>query len=183
MTGPWVDRLSPLDALTLIEVLGRHEVRYVVVGGIAALAHGFSGATADLDAVPSTDRRNLDRLAAALAELGAKLYADPRRTDLRDDGSPPEAEGFELNGEHLRSRLDWHFSTSAGRLDVLLVIDGPGGYDVLARSAEKRTVGDTEVLVASLDDLVEAKETAGRAKDLRVLAELREIRDARRGPR
>jgi hypothetical protein len=70
--------------------------------------------------------------------------------------------------------------TDAGPLDVLLVTDGPGGYHVLIRNAEPRQVGDFEVMVASLDDLIEAKETAGRDKDLRALGELRRVRDRRR---
>jgi hypothetical protein len=69
--------------------------------------------------------------------------------------------------------------TDAGPIDVLLVIDGAGGYDVLIRNAEPRAVGDFEVMIASLDDLIEAKETAGRDKDLRALGELRRIRDRR----
>ena len=121
----------------------------------------------DVDTVPAYDVPNLDRLAAALQDLDAILYANPERTDLRADGSPPELDGFELTGTHLRTQRVWQFMTDAGPLDVLLVIDGPGGYDVLIRNAETRTVAGFEVNVASLDDLIESKETAARDKDLR----------------
>ncbi len=176
----WTAERRPLDAIRLFTVLHQHDVRFVVVGGLAAIAHGYSGTTRDADAVPAFDVENLDRLVGALRELDAVLYAHPERTDLRADGSPPELEGFELSGTHLRSSHIWQFMTDAGPLDVPLVIDGPGGYDVLIRKAEPRSVGDLEVMVASLDDLIESKETAGRDKDLRALGELRRIREARR---
>jgi predicted nucleotidyltransferase len=62
---------------------------------------------------------------------------------------------------------------------VLFAIDGPGGYDTLVAHAERRVVDGHEILIASLDDLIESKETAGRDKDLRALDELRRLRDAR----
>ena len=178
MTG-WTAERRPLDAIRLFRTLHEHEVQFVVVGGLAAIAHGFSGTTRDADTVPAYDVENLERLAGTLRELEAVLYTHPERTDLHADGSPPELDGFALTGTHLRTRRIWQFMTDAGAIDVLLVIDGPGGYDVLIRNAEPRPVGDFEVMVASLDDLIEAKESAGRDKDLRALGELRRIRDRR----
>ncbi len=175
----WTAETRPLDAIRLFTTMHAHGVRYVVVGGLAAIAHGYSGLTQDADAVPAYDVANLDRLAGALRDLDALLYSYPERTDLRADGSPPELEGFKLTGKHLKSNRIWQFMTDAGPLDVLLVIDGPGDYDVLIRNAEPRKVGDFEVMVASLDDLIESKETAGRDKDLRALGELRRIRERR----
>jgi hypothetical protein len=179
MTG-WTSKRRPLDAITLFETLDQHGVQFVVVGGLAAIAHGYSETTRDADAVPARDIANLDRLARALESLDAQLYAHPERTDLDADGSPPELAGFAWTGRHLRSRRMWQFMTGAGPLDVLLVIDGPGGYDVLIRNAEPRRVAGFEVMIASLDDLIDAKETAGCDKDLRALGELRRLRDRRR---
>jgi hypothetical protein len=175
----WTAQRRPLDAIRLFTVMHEHDVQFVVVGGLAAIAHGFSGTTRDADTVPAYEVENLERLAGALRELDAVLYAYPERTDLGADGSPPELEGFELTGAHLGTNRIWQFMTDAGPIDVLLVIDGPGGYDVLIRNAEPRPVGDFEVMIASLDDLIESKETAGRDKDLRALGELRRIRDRR----
>lgn len=179
----WTAKRLPLDAITLFQALDKHGVRFVVVGGLAAISHGYAETTRDADTVPAYDVANLDRLARALQSLDAQLYAHAERTDLNADGSPPEIDGFTWTGKHLRSRRVWQFMTNAGPLDVLLVIDGPGGYDVLIRNAEPRTVAGFEVMVASLDDLIEAKETAGRDKDLRALGELRRLRERRdRGP-
>jgi hypothetical protein len=175
----WTSDVRGLDALAIFTALHKHEVNFVVVGGIAAIAHGYTGLTQDADIVPAYDVANLDRLARALQSLDAQLYAHSERTDLNPDGSPPELDGFAWTGKHLRTRRVWQFMTNAGPLDVLLVIDGPGGYDVLIRNAEARTVAGFTVMVASLDDLIEAKETAGRDKDLRALGELRRLRERR----
>ena len=58
----WTSQRKPLDAVRLFTVMQEHGVQYVVVGGLAAIAHGFSGTTRDADAVPAYDVENLDRL-------------------------------------------------------------------------------------------------------------------------
>ena len=54
---------GPLDAPALLEVLERHRVQYVVVGGYAAELHGSVRRTVDVDVVPRTTADNLERLA------------------------------------------------------------------------------------------------------------------------
>ena len=177
MIAQWTSQRRPLDAVRIFRAFTDHSVQYIVVGGLAAIAHGYSGATRDADAVPAIDLANLERLALALISLNAVLYAHPNRSDLRDDGSPPEAQDFVLTGDHLGKRLVWQFITDAGPIDIMLIIDGPGGYDVLSCDAETRTVGGSQIMIASLDNLIESKEAAARSKDLRALDELRSLRD------
>lgn len=179
MTFSFTSDAVPLDAGRIFETLVSHDVRFVVVGGLAAIAHGYSATTRDADTVPALDDENLTNLASALAALDARLYAHPERRDLLTDGAPPEALDFTLTCDALKRQLVWHFMTAAGGLDILFVIDGPGGYDELRRHAEARRIRDFEILIASLDDLIDAKETAGRDKDLRALDELRRLRDRR----
>lgn len=62
----------PLDIGELIAVLARHDVDYVVIGGVAAQVHGHRRTTKDLDLTPDPDPENLRRLSAALAELEAR---------------------------------------------------------------------------------------------------------------
>jgi hypothetical protein len=58
-------------------VLVRHRVDFVLVGGLAGIAHNSSYATQDIDIVYARDGENLERLAAALAEVGATLRGAP----------------------------------------------------------------------------------------------------------
>ena len=76
----------PLDASALLEVLERHRVQYVVVGGFAAELHGSVRRTADVDVVPRATADNLERLAAALREVQARIRPKARRRACR---SPP----------------------------------------------------------------------------------------------
>jgi len=66
----------PLDAAALLEVLERHRVAYVVVGGYAAELHGSVRRTVDVDVVPRTTLDNLERLTQALRELRARIRTD-----------------------------------------------------------------------------------------------------------
>ena len=88
--------------------------------------------TADADITPLRERRNLDRLAAALRELDARVY-----TESVPDGLP-----FDCTAAML-SRADlWNLITSAGRLDVAFSPAGTGGYEDLSRSALRGSTAD-----------------------------------------
>jgi len=63
----------PLEEARIVEVLDRHQVDYVLVGGMGARLHGATKLHRDFDVCPDTGRKNLGRLAEALKELGAKM--------------------------------------------------------------------------------------------------------------
>jgi hypothetical protein len=65
----------PFDPAAILRILEAHDVRYVLIGGLAASLHGSPHVTTDVDISPSADRDNLVRLAAALGELDAR-YGD-----------------------------------------------------------------------------------------------------------
>ncbi|SDC39407.1 hypothetical protein [Nocardioides lianchengensis] len=68
--------MSVFDPAAIVEVLNEHGVRYVVIGGYAATVHGAARPTLDIDVTPEQSAGNLDRLAAAMRELGAKIRTD-----------------------------------------------------------------------------------------------------------
>ena len=62
----------------VIRLLGRHRVRWVLIGGLAAITHGAPLVTQDVDICYARDEENLERLAAALRDVRAALRsADP----------------------------------------------------------------------------------------------------------
>jgi hypothetical protein len=49
--------MRPLEADAIIACLERHGVRYVLIGGLAAVLHGFPQVTFDADICPARRRR------------------------------------------------------------------------------------------------------------------------------
>jgi hypothetical protein len=158
---------APFDPARLLEVLSRHDVEYVLIGGLAGALHGSPAATNDADICPARTPDNLSRLAAALVELEARIRTESEPNGLAFDRSPEFLGGVE--------QLDT--TTAAGDLDISFVPTGTAGYDDLAERAVAFDIGDTRVLVASLDDVIHSKRTAGRPKDLATLPVLEALRD------
>ena len=143
----------------------------MVIGGLAALAHGSPIPTRDVDITPDTDPANLARLSDALAELGA--------TVLFDDEALP----FSHDAESLAAAGVWNLRTDHGDLDISMVPRGTQGYGDLVRDATPTAILEVVVPVASLADIIRSKQAANRPKDQRVLPVLREILASRFGER
>ncbi|MDA2893359.1 hypothetical protein PDG61_20765 [Mycolicibacterium sp. BiH015] len=154
-----------LDLARLLEVLERHQVVYVLIGGLAAVYHGSPFPTEDADITPDTDRRNLDRLAAALGELNARV-----RTESEPGGLP-----FACDANSLAAVRTWNLTTDAGDLDLNFEPDGTRGYPDLHRDAARVSLYGASAEIASLADVIRSKQAANRPKDQRVLPTLREI--------
>ncbi|TFV64472.1 hypothetical protein E4P41_00915 [Geodermatophilus sp. DF01-2] len=92
---------QPFDAEPVLAVLERHNVEFVVVGGYAARLHGAARPTSDVDVTPRTTRDNLDRLASALRELGARI-----RSDAHPDGFRFDVSGESLAGVRMLQSAD-----------------------------------------------------------------------------
>jgi len=154
-----------LDVALLFEVLSRHQVVYVLIGGLAAVYHGSPFPTEDADITPEAGRANLIRLAAALCEINARL-----RTEAVPEGLP-----FACDADTLASVQTWDLTTDAGDLDLAFHPAGTQGYVDLRRDAVATQLYNVTVHVASLSDVIRSKQAANRPKDQRVLPTLREI--------
>lgn len=154
-----------LDLPRLFEVLDRHKVAYILIGGLAAVYHGSPFTTEDADITPGTARGNLSKLASALRELNARI-----RTESEPGGLP-----FAFDADSLKAVGTWNLTTAAGDLDISFEPDGTRGYSDLRRDATAAQLYGVTVRVASLADVVRSKQAANRPKDQRVLPTLREI--------
>jgi hypothetical protein len=150
-----VSDVAPFDPERLFKALSCHRVKFVLIGALAARLHGFPRLTADADITPADDKRNLERLAAALEDLDAKVYTE----------SVPEGLAFDRSAAALGRARTWNLVTTAGRLDLAFLPAGTAGYDDLAKGAEKFEAFGVHFLAASLDDIIRSKEATGRARD------------------
>ena len=158
----------------ILQALIGHDVSFVLIGGLAAQAHGSPSLTGDLDICYARDKDNLERLSATLIDLGAVrrgLPADAPRMPV-------------LDARTLRAGGLFTLTTSAGDLDLLATPDPAFDYERLRASAVLTAVAGHPVLVASLADLIDMKRAAGRPKDrieLEILGALREELDRQDG--
>jgi hypothetical protein len=145
-----------LDAAAILRTLAEYGVEFVVVGGVAVQAHGYLRATGDLDVIPRPQLLNLSRLGEALADLQAEAWRARRPIDVTDP-------------QLLRRAPMLPLVTRFGRLDLLnieLTEGAPRSFDDLRRRALVIELGEVEVAVAGLDDLIRMKRAAGRDQDL-----------------
>ncbi len=149
----------------ILRAFVRHEVRFVVIGGLAALAHGSPYPTGDIDITPDTSPENLTRVSAALSDLGARVWF----------GDDEEALPFAHDATSLASAGVCNLVTDFGRIDLSLIPNGTEGYPDLARDATEADILGVVVPVASLADIIRSKQAANRDKDQRVLPTLRRI--------
>lgn len=151
----------------VIGQLGRNSVRYVLIGGLAAITHGSPLVTQDIDICYDRSRENLERLAKALGEIHAALRGADSGLGLP----------FRLDATTLRNGDTFTLETDLGWLDVIGTPTGTAGYDDLARTAVPVEIFGYRVLIASIDDLIRMKRAAGRPKDLIELEHLGALRD------
>ena len=149
---PAESRSEPLDPQRIFEELARHEVDFVLVGGLAAQTHGNTRMTNDVDVIPAPDPANLARLAEALNGLKAWVLN-------------PGREGTVIDAAMLPRATIWQFATPHGDIDVLHEAPGAAPYPELRERALVIALANVRVPVAGIDDLVRMKLARGRPVD------------------
>lgn len=164
---------AAFDPVAWIELLDQYQVEFILVGGFAGNLYGAGRPTMDIDIVPRWEHDNLARLCEALRSVEAVSTTGPK---VEDDAIVPAV---------LIDREVMTWNTRVGRIDTMVGIpnaDGaPVDYDELETRAVVLPFGDTELAVASLDDVIISKEYASRRKDAEALPELRRLRDRASG--
>ena len=153
----------------LLRALIAGGVDYVVVGGVAAAAHGSARATQVVDIVYRRDPGNLKRLVKALGGLHPYLR-----------GAPPGLP-FRFDAETLAQGSNFTLTTSLGWIDLLGEIAGGGKFENLICHAITVEVFGVECRIVDLPTLIQTKRAAGRPKDLESIAELEVIRERSQG--
>jgi predicted nucleotidyltransferase len=154
--------------ISLLRPLVERGVDFVVIGGIAMIAHGSARITRDLDISYAPDAINLDLLREVLVALNARL---------RGIAEPVP---FVPDGRAIRNTEILTLMTDAGPIDLQRMPPGAPTYAQLRAGAERMEIGGVGVLVASLDDLEAMKRAAGRPIDRIDLEEIEVIRRLRR---
>jgi predicted nucleotidyltransferase len=147
----------------LLRVLSEAQVKFIVVGGVAAAVHGATRLTRDLDLVYQRTPENLARLVQALAPFAPYLR-----------GAPPGLP-FTWDVATLAAGLNFTLTTTIGAVDLFGEIPGGGNYEQLLPHAHEVELFGHRCLVLGPQALVRVKRAAGRPKDLETAAELEAI--------
>lgn len=147
--------------------MNEHRVEFCIIGGVAAVLHGSSRLTQDLDIVYERDPKNLQRLANALKDFS--LY--PR--------GAPAGLPFEWSVQTLRSGLNFTLQTNLGPIGLFGEVTGGGTYEELRDDMISVSVFGTTCRCLDLEMLIETKRAAGHPRDFEAIAELELIRDRR----
>lgn len=135
-----IDRLKGVFAS-----LQKHDVRYVVIGGVASVIHGVPRATFDLDILIEATAENGGRLLQALLDAGLGTAGLTTVDELLAN---------EITIFKDRVRIDVQTST-------------PGLEFARAWESRKTVLyGGTSLHLLSREDLIRAKRAAGRPVDL-----------------
>jgi predicted nucleotidyltransferase len=160
--------VAVLKVEDLLKELHRLDVEFVIIGGMAAVAHGSAYLTLDLDLCYSRKKENLEKLAQALASFHPRLRGAP--SDLP----------FRLDAAALRSGMNFTLTTNLGDLDILGEVSGLGGYPEALSFSEELEVYSLRCKVLTLEGLIRSKKAAGRTKDLMLLPELEALLEIRK---
>jgi hypothetical protein len=156
-----------LDTEGFLRLLNERRVEYVVIGGLAMIAHGSAYITKDMDICYGRSPGNLGAVATAFASIHPYLRGVP-------PGLP-----FHFDAPTIQAGLNFTLVTDLGDIDLLGEVSGVGGYEeALAQSVEKEIFGYS-VRVLSIESLIASKKAAGRLKDRNHILELEELKKLR----
>lgn len=160
---------SPVEQV--LDSLNRAEVRYLVVGGVAVVLHGYLRATADLDLVVQLEPDNAKRAVQALEESGWKPRAPVAASSFAD----PQTRRTWITEKGMRVFSLWN--PNVPTLEVDLFVDEPFDFDTVYARSIKVKLDVTETRVIALEDLIALKQQAGRHQDLADIEALRALED------
>lgn len=156
--------------LELFRALQKHEVEYLVVGGIAINLHGVERATMDVDLVLAMDAGNLKRFLRVATELELKPSL-PVKIESLCDAAQLDAWAREKNMVAFNLRPA---SKTAPTVDI--IVQPRVSFATMYRNRVEKDSGGVRFKVASIDDLIVLKTGTGRNKDASDIVALNKVK-------
>lgn len=153
----------------LFAAFSRHQVDYVLIGGLAVSLHGIERSTMDIDVTVAMTPDNLSALVAMAHELGMTPVLPVDLNTLTDIE--------QLATWHRERNLQAFALHAPGltgiTLDVLLY--PPVNFIGMRERAVTFMAGDVSIVVVSVDDLIALKQAVGRPIDLADIEHLKRL--------
>lgn len=157
--------------LSLFKALNDADVRYIVVGGIATILHGYVRATADVDLVVDLQIDEASKVISALTNEGFKPKIPVQAMEFADEKKREQwitEKGMQVFSMYHPDRVS---------MTVDLFVHLPIPYQELFQRSVIMDLDGIPVRVCSIDDLITMKQQAGRHKDLADLEQLTKIKE------
>jgi hypothetical protein len=165
-------RLSDLEAI--FRALNQAEVKYLVVGGLAVISHGYVRATVDVDLVLNLEEKNVLRAMKALTEIGYQPLVPVKASDFADS----EKRKTWQQEKHMIVFQMRSSDPESPRID--LFVEEPFPFDEeYAKARWEDAGGGVEVAVLGLNRLLQMKRESGRLQDLADIDQLQLIEENR----
>lgn len=152
----------------ILKILTENEVQFVVIGGVAAILHGSSSFTQDIDLCYDRSPENLERLSRALLPFHPTLRGAP-------EGLP-----FHFDPSTIKAGLNFTLSTDLGEVDLFGEVGSLGFYAQVVTASIEGEVHGIRCRLLDLDALIASKKFSGRKKDEEVVLQLEAIRELRK---
>jgi predicted nucleotidyltransferase len=155
----------------IVKSLNQHQVQYLIVGGLAVVAHGYVRYTADVDLMLAVDEQNLKRAVEAIKSLDYR----PRAPVAFEEFIDPANRQRWAAEKHMK--VFSLYSTKYSATEIDLFLEPPIDFDASHANAVRLEISPgLSVLVCSLDDLIKMKSMAGRARDINDIVQLKKLR-------
>ena len=153
------------DFLDLLDYLDKAGVDFVIVGGFAAVAHGCTLVTQDIDICCDFSVDNLLELQKALADLRPVHRMTPHRIKLS------------LTAEGCKGLNNLYLDTDLGQLDCVSFIQGVGDFETVKARSQSICVAGRKYCVLDIDALILAKKLMDRPRDKEAVIQLESIKE------
>jgi hypothetical protein len=150
--------------LTLLELLAKNEVDFVVVGGFAGVVYGCTYTTQDVDICCDFSTANLLRLQNALADFHPVHRMTPKRVKLA------------LTEKNCADFKNLYLDTDIGQLDCLSFINGIGDFQTVRKNSMLIETEGVQLRILSINALIETKKAMGRPRDREAVAQLEAVK-------
>lgn len=148
-----------MEYINLFKELYKHNIKYLICGGLAVNIYGIPRMTADIDLLIDFSPNNIKRFEILLKDMEFQALLPITLTSLLDDTVRQQM----VTDKNLIAYSFYNTKSNYMNLDVL--IDVPYTFNELWEQREKRPVQDAEVFIVSLDHLIGMKKYANRTQD------------------
>lgn len=154
----------------VMELFFKKGIKYLIVGGLAVNLYGIPRVTQDIDIIISMDKENIYKINRALKELGYVPRLPVNPDDLADKNILNEW----IKTKNLKAFSFYHKTDVYKVVDILIV--HPLDFKEAYRRKTIKKVGNIEIFLVSIDDLILLKQNIGRAQDLSDVQLLKKVK-------